>query len=42
MRSLLDHGGVVAVDRFDDVRVPALETTHCEWPQGAEVGKMIN
>ena len=32
-----DHGRVIAVDRADDVGVPALEATHCEWPQGAKV-----
>jgi hypothetical protein len=35
MCPLPDHGRVIAMDRPDDVGVPALEATHCQWPQGA-------
>src|SRR5215207_8431380 len=37
MRPLPDHGRVVAVDCPHDVGVPALETTHRQWSEGAKV-----
>ena len=41
MCPLPDHGRVVAMDRPDDVGVPALEATHCQWPQGAKVNHFM-
>src|SRR4030095_8605717 len=29
------------MDRPDDVGVPALESTHCQWPQGAKVNHFM-
>jgi hypothetical protein len=29
------------MDRPDDVGVPALEATHCQWPQGAKVNHFM-
>ena len=37
MCSLPYNGHVIAMDRPDDVSVPALEATHGQGPQGAEV-----
>src|SRR5438034_4347789 len=36
-----DHGRVIAMDRPDDVGVPALEATLCQWPQGAKVNHFM-
>jgi hypothetical protein len=33
----LNHGHIIAMDRPDDVGVPALEATHRQGPQGAKV-----
>src|SRR6266850_7476929 len=41
MCSLPDHGRVIAMDGPDDVGVPALEATHCQWPQGAKVNHFM-
>src|SRR5437762_6709046 len=41
MCPLPDHGRVVPMDRPDDVGVPALEATHCQWPQGAKVNHFM-
>src|SRR2546427_9949711 len=37
MRPLPNHGRVIAMDRADDVWVPALETSHGQWAQRAQV-----
>src|SRR5262245_51473959 len=41
MCSLPDHGRVIAMDSPDDVRVPALEATECQLPQGAKVNHFM-
>jgi len=41
MCPLPDHGRVVPMDRPDDVGVPALEATHCQWPQSAKVNHFM-
>src|SRR5918993_2469690 len=41
MCRLPDHGRVIAIDRLDDIGVPTLEATHCQWPQSAEVEHLM-
>src|SRR6267143_6112497 len=41
MCPLPDQSRVIAMDRPDDVGVPALEATHCQWPQGAKVNHFM-
>jgi hypothetical protein len=36
-----DHGRVIAMDRPEDVGVPGLEPTHCQWPQRAKVNHFM-
>src|SRR4051812_13525214 len=41
MSAIPDHRHVKAMDRPNKVRVPGLEATHCEWPQGAKVNHFM-
>src|SRR5688572_9233712 len=41
MCPLPDHGRVIAMDHPDDVGVPAIEGTDCQWRQGVQVNDFM-